>query len=61
MFTFRERWERDAAARARVEGEVNTADKVLKLLESGVNPSDVVALLREMKNEYGGKKEVALS
>ena len=85
MFTFRERWERDAAARARVEGRIegeargeakgrtkgrtegrtegmlNTADRVLDLLKNGVAPTEIEALLLSMKNEYGGKKEAALS
>jgi len=73
MFTFRERWERDAAARARVEGRgegrtegrtegvLNTADRVLDLLKNGVAPTEIEAFLLSMKNEYGGKKEAALS
>ncbi|MCL2048708.1 MAG: DUF305 domain-containing protein [Defluviitaleaceae bacterium] len=73
MFTFRERWERDAAARARVEGRIegeargeakgmlNTADRVLDLLKNGVAPTEIEALLLSMKNEYVGKKEAALS
>ncbi|MCL2048707.1 MAG: hypothetical protein FWG87_08265 [Defluviitaleaceae bacterium] len=65
IFTFRERWERDAAARARVEGEARgvgyTVDKALELLKNGVAPTEIEALLLSMKNEYGGKKEAALS